>query len=140
MSTESTRRTRARRKKAGMCTMCGVRKKTKSTFTCARCRKKAKELARSIRERVFKHYGNECRHCKENDLKSLTLDHINNDGYMHKHKSGGYRLGGSGIYCWALRNDFPNSLQALCWNCNLTKQFNDGKLPGWRKNKYKEFK
>ena len=83
-----------------------------------------------VKALVFKMYGNKCNcpGCDESNTKFLTIDHVNNDGAKHKMKSG-RRLSGMPIYLWAINNDFPDTLQLLCWNCNCGKQWNGGTCP-----------
>ena len=76
-----------------------------------------------VRETVFNHYGKECVCCGER-YEFLTLDHIDGNGGKHRKEispKGGYNRGGQVFYRWVIKNNFPNYLQALCWNCNLAK-------------------
>jgi hypothetical protein len=100
-------------------------------------KQKIKEAAKKqrikLRKIIFNHYGKKCVCCGENDLFALTIDHINNDGYIHRKK---ISLAGHNFYRWLINNDFPKGFQVLCWNCNEEKRGNNGILPEWRKNKY----
>lgn len=60
----------------------------------------------------------ECQCCAEKQLEFLTLDHINNDGHLHRKDIGS---GGSKLYRWAKKNGYPPVLQVLCYNCNMAK-------------------
>ena len=100
--------------------------------------KEARSLSASMRTRqyrdaVFDHYGKICSCCGEDDYKALTIDHINNDGKEHRDNVGK----GKSIHVWLVKNNFPAGFQPLCWNCNLTKYFNGGKVPEWRIGKYR---
>lgn len=79
-----------------------------------------------IKNIVFNYYGGQCIKCN-NDLKSmLCMDHINNDGTVQKKL---YKLsGGSAIYNWIIKNNYPKDLQILCANCNIIK-YREFKLP-----------
>ena len=84
-----------------------------------------KGRARRRRE-VLDKYGGVCVCCGEDKVLFLTLDHVNEDGAEHRRK-----LGGSSrtIISWARKNLFPNTLQVLCFNCNLGKSLNGGICP-----------
>lgn len=84
----------------------------------------------SLKLEVINAYGGPtCVCCGEEDLFSLTIDHINNDGSSHRKE-----LGLKVIYKWLKRNKYPSGFQVLCHNCNHCKHYNHGKLPEWRKN------
>lgn len=70
------------------------------------------------REKVLSHYGDICVCCNENDIRFLTVDHIDNSGNEHR------RLDKSAknIYHWLIMNGFPKGFQILCFNCNLAKK------------------
>jgi len=79
---------------------------------------------RKTRLRVLKHYSGEnpsCACCGESEVKFLTLDHTNNDGY--KTRSNGKRAAGSELCRWIIKNQFPPIFQVLCFNCNCAKGF-----------------
>lgn len=87
----------------------------KSCFSERARRKIAKQL-----DLIYSHYGRRCAcpHCTETNEYFLTIDHINGDGAEHRRQ-----LGGSGhkLYKWIIDNDYPNTIQLLCWNCNCGK-------------------
>lgn len=61
----------------------------------------------------------------EKEYKFLSIDHVKGNGNAHRRKIGGW---GSSFYSWIVRNNYPKSLQILCYNCNLAKGFY-GKCP-----------
>lgn len=87
---------------------------------CQKCtRQKQKQRVLEIRFRIFSHYG-PCKNCNISDIDLLTIDHINNDGAIkrkRKEHSRGYHF-----YEWIKKNNFPNYLQSLCWNCQHKKK------------------
>ena len=101
-------------------------------------RKNEKKRNARVRIEVYKHYGNECACCGENEPLFLSIDHINNDGADHRRELtegwGGNiearrRYAGVIFYHWIKRNRFPSNLQLLCMNCNMGKQRNNGICP-----------
>jgi hypothetical protein len=62
---------------------------------------------------IFNQYGNKCVKCQESNLDFLTIDHINEDGNIHRKKVNSCML-----YDWIIDNNFPNTVQLLCYNCN----------------------
>lgn len=130
---------------AGKCSKCGKFKPEKGFRTCKKCKeyfntwhkdnyerrketltKISREAHARTREKVIKGYGETCICCKETNPKFLTLDHVNNDGKLHREEIGS---GGSDINTWAVKNNFPSNLQLLCYNCNLGKAKNGGICP-----------
>lgn len=61
-------------------------------------------------------YGSKCSSCGETEFEFLTIDHVLNDGAKHRAE-----IGNVDIYTWAERNGFPDSLQCLCFSCNIEK-------------------
>jgi hypothetical protein len=74
---------------------------------------------------VFNHYSNKnirCACCEEDEYKFLTLDHTNNDGSEDR-KNNPSHATGIGLYRRLIKNNFPEGIQILCWNCNMSKAF-----------------
>lgn len=97
---------------------------------CRPCKRKSNPFYgityKELKNKVYTAYGRKCSCCQESEILFLTLDHKNNDGSKHreelsKNKRGNYRRN---IYRWAVENNFPDTLQILCWNCNLGKYHN----------------
>jgi len=86
-----------------------------------------KSLYEDHKNKVFNHYGDKCLCCGETIKLFLTVDHINNDGYLHRKQVG--RSSHNNIYGWLVRNNFPNDFQILCMNCNQGKHRNNGICP-----------
>jgi hypothetical protein len=64
---------------------------------------------------VFEHYGNKCVCCGEDNIKFLTIDHIDGGGHIHRQKVG------SRVYSSIITDGFPLNYQILCYNCNCAK-------------------
>lgn len=90
----------------------------------------------NFKDRVFNHYGVFCACCGETEIEFLTIDHINNNGSMHR-KEVGIIGGGSEFYRWLTENSFPEGFQTLCMNCNFAKgkTNNNGVCPHQKKLK-----
>lgn len=79
----------------------------------------------------------ECYICKINDFRCLTIDHVNDDGSIHKLKIAkeenlkwdGFRQGAGTFYSYLRRKNYPNEppLQVLCANCQSIKRWNKGR-------------
>ena len=93
----------------------------------ARSRVACKKFRDKIRNEILLHYGKKCICCGEQEPLFLTIDHINNDGRKHRKSIG--KFGGAEFHYWVWKNNFPNNLQILCWNCNLGKHRNKGICP-----------
>ena len=84
----------------------------------------AKLRNEKLKTEVFNHYGNRCACCEETIKKFLTIDHINNDGAIHRKN-----INGRNVYRWLKKNGYPAGFQILCYNCNLGKARNNGVCP-----------
>ena len=51
---------------------------------------------------------------------------MNNDGAKHRKEIG---HGGSLMYSWLIKNNFPPGFQLLCMNCNFAKGIHGGICP-----------
>jgi hypothetical protein len=82
-----------------------------------------------LKQVVFQHYAInnviQCSCCGEKMLGFLTIDHVNNDGAVHR------KTVKSGVvfYCWLKNNGFPAGFQILCYNCNCGRAKNHGICP-----------
>lgn len=80
-----------------------------------------REYRVKIRNQVFNHYGGKCACCGESELGFLSIDHINNDGSLDVMPSGKRRTG-SLLYANIILNNYPETFQLLCMNCNWGKR------------------
>ncbi len=77
-----------------------------------------------LKKEVYDHYGSTCQCCGESDPAFLSVDHIGNDGADHRREisNGRHRWGGGErTYNWIKKNNFPDTFQILCINCNWAK-------------------
>jgi len=69
---------------------------------------------------VLSHYSGKnpkCAHCGITDIDVLSLDHINGGGNQHRKVN-------PHSYRWAIKENFPDGFQVLCFNCNWKKRIN----------------
>jgi len=85
---------------------------------CRKCHStRARDVLRKLRKEIITHYGARCVCCGEVIYEFLTLDHKDGGGGKHKEAVG---RGCSFLY-WIKRNNFPATIQVLCFNCNCGK-------------------
>lgn len=80
-----------------------------------------------FRLKVITHYsgGNpKCVCCGESNYQFLTLDHINNDGYIERKKG----LGATSLMPYLIKNNYPSGYQVLCYNCNCGRAHTKDKI------------
>lgn len=83
---------------------------------------KQKKQYQKIKDAVFSAYGGYiCKCCNETEKAFLSIDHIFNDGHIHR-KAGTYNGNGTGFYGWLYKNQFPGGFQVLCMNCQFGKK------------------
>ena len=81
--------------------------------------KHQREVNAENRRLALEGYGNKCECCGETQYEFLCIDHINGDGSEHRKEIGG----GSRIYWWLIKNNFPEGFRVLCYNCNMSYGF-----------------
>lgn len=84
--------------------------------------------AQELKRQIVNHYSGKCACCGIEDIVFLTIDHINNDGYLEKIGKK-YRPSGYFLYKKIISKNYPDNLQVLCFNCNIAKQHNKGICP-----------
>lgn len=75
------------------------------------------------RKYAIHRYGAVCACCGEDNPRFLTFDHKNQDGAEHRREMGEIH-GGHAIVRWLIKNNFPPTIQLLCFNCNCAKGAN----------------
>lgn len=89
-----------------------------------------KEYREQTKRQVLKYYGGgflSCVCCGEHNIGFLSLDHINNDGYINR-KTGSHPNGGIAMYAWLRHNGFPKGYRTLCFNCNCGRSRTKDKI------------
>lgn len=69
---------------------------------------------------VLENYGGHCVCCGENQPEFLTLDHVDGKGVEHR-KMNKLTTGATSTWSWARKNNYPDVLRLLCWNCNSAR-------------------
>jgi len=92
-----------------------------------------------IKAEVLTYYGNgklACVHCGFDDVRALSLDHINGDGAERRRK--GEPMGVM-LYRKLRRGEYPQGYQTLCGNCQLIKKFENREWSdgGWKNRVHK---
>ena|SRR5687768_17731351 len=75
----------------------------------------------AIKLRTLEAYGNVCFCCGESNPKFLSIDHVDGGGNTHRKQL--KTNGGTGLYQWLKKNNYPDGFQVLCFNCNCAKGF-----------------
>ncbi|WP_148640053.1 hypothetical protein [Aureimonas sp. AU20] len=83
----------------------------------------------TLKGETYAAYGGPvCNCCGETEPLFLSIDHVNNDGNLHRKEipkvNGGYSM-----YVWLKRQGFPAGFQILCMNCQTGKMRNNGICP-----------
>lgn len=80
----------------------------------------------ALKQEIISQYSNGelwCAQCGFNDIRALSLDHINGEGAKHRRSLSCGR--GSKFYQFLRREGFPmkQELQVLCMNCQWVKRY-----------------
>jgi len=114
----------------GLCIKCGKRPKLENDLRCVVCHDRIlaydTKWRKQLKKDIYDHYGRICACCGESDPRFLSLDHINNDGNKHRREFG---MSVWTLYAWIRNNNFPDSIQVLCYSCNCGKAHNHGICP-----------
>lgn len=135
----------------GLCGECGKNPYRQGKKSCESCskkrrdryeaygdketrRKQAEIIRHERRKRILEHYGGKCSCCGEAEFIFLSIDHINGGGNEHRRQIGNNpdsRCGSSSTQfaIWIETNNYPDTLQILCHNCNMGKHLNGGVCP-----------
>jgi hypothetical protein len=107
-----------------------VLKRRKELRTKPESMKKARNYSHKrhtiIKTFVLSHYGKgkkllcSWRGCCVSDIDCLSLDHVNNDGYVERQK--GNHNSGVSLYYKLIKLGYPEGFQTLCWNHQWKKE------------------
>ena len=101
--------------------LCGCGKVLDSGHVnCSKCRRTKNASRRRQKERLkeeaIKAYGGKCYCCGEDNPGLLTIDHVNNDGYILRRNS---NLHKHLIYKVVKREGYSPAYRLACFHCNL---------------------
>jgi hypothetical protein len=77
-------------------------------------------LVAEKKEIVLNHYGRRCNCCGYDDVRFLTIDHVEY-GKHNKMSDSERRRVGINVLRQVIREGFPKRFQILCMNCNWAK-------------------
>jgi hypothetical protein len=102
------------------CSKCKKRKRVKYYTQCRKCINiVTTKYYKKLRNIIIDHYGGKCKCCGIGRIEFLTIEHKNGNGNKHRNKVGR----GLNYYLWIIKNNFPNILSILCYNCNCSRGF-----------------
>lgn len=108
---------------AGLCRSC-LTKPHQTGSLCNSCSEsgiiRSKNQYKNFRDACYEAYGGCCACCGNDNKKYLQIDHILNDGGLHR------KLMKTSLAKWAHNFDYPPTLQLLCANCHQAKTIHGG--------------
>lgn len=97
------------------------REYSKSTKVKEMKRRNQNKTKLKLKTEIINHCGGKCVCCGETEIRFLTIDHINNDGYKDRKFTNG--KGGQAFYRYIRKLNWPKekliTLRVLCANCHL---------------------
>jgi hypothetical protein len=118
---ELKRQYRDERTALNLCQMCGDKPPMLGLVHCEDCAEINRQRTRAcwarLRDRVLAAYGNACVNCGETTREFLQVDHVNDDGKVHRDA-----VGYTGVFRDIVRRGFPPEFQILCVDCNADKR------------------
>ncbi len=125
------RQASVRRRRRGVCVVCGKNAPRPYRSSCQACSDKRSKYHRNRAEAVKSHlielYGGCCQCCGEKNPKFLVFDHINNDGKSDRAKLGVHS--GTHFKFKLIKVEKRTDIRILCFNCNCGRAYNNGICP-----------
>ena len=91
-----------------------------------------RKYVKATKEKVIGYYSkgnNECKNCKNKDIRVLTIDHVNGNGAEERRK---LKRSGHSFYVWLIKSGFPEGYQVLCLNCQRIKEIENHEWYGYK--------
>lgn len=104
------------RRAAGLCGTCGA-VCLAGYKQCQMCMESRRARHLKLKLRVMAAYGGLCACCGDTFVGRLTIDHVNNDGAVHRRTLKSQ----ASMYQHLVNEGFPSGFQVLCASCNLAK-------------------
>lgn len=120
------------------CVQCNNINDRSNRTLCSLCNEIQVQNARDIRKRnklfIINYFGEKCCECGQNDIRCLTLDHIDKDGHLDRKTENGKKQLTPVWYAKLIKlihlgKELPRRLQLLCYNCHAKKDL----CPWWLK-------
>lgn len=92
------------------------RQKLKYASDPAATKERVSSYNMRLRIEAFNAYGGPTCKCGETRLGALTIDHISQNGALHRKEIG---RGGDKLCRWLKKNNYPPGFAVLCMNCNF---------------------
>ena len=117
------------RNEKGLCVRCG-KKHSRAETLCKICSELQIERMRHCRKenklKVVAYFGGMCKCCGESDIRTLSIDHIDNNGKIDCSSKSGKRIISPTWYARLVRaidngSIVQQNLQLLCFNCHAKK-------------------
>ncbi|MGL6008047.1 MAG: hypothetical protein ACRC1D_01175 [Culicoidibacterales bacterium] len=124
-----------KRKVNGLCTRCG-KLHNRNKMLCENCNEKQIEDYRQRRKinkiKVVEYFGGKCCECGESDIRTLSVDHTENNGNVDCLGKNGKRIISPTWYARLVKmiddkTISSQKLQLLCFNCHAKKDLS----PWW---------
>ena len=116
-------------KKARKTLLAGLTEEEKKQRIRERKKQRHKKIWPLLKQEALRAYSDgdpKCVCCGEKQSAFLTLDHINNDGFLHRQAAGTSAL----LYYLKARNfPFKDLIKVSCFNCNMGRRVNGGICP-----------
>ena len=94
-------------------------------------RRSQQKYLKSLKRKIYDHYGRACACCGETAELFLTIGHVGGGGAAHRKQLGILIRGGGtmSIYRDIIRQGFPDTIRIECANCNFGAFRNGGVCP-----------
>ena len=90
-------------------------------------KKRVKNYRDVLKKEVFTHYSPDVKcKCGQNDIRALSIDHINGKGCQHRKELG--INAGTEFYRWLKKNHYPEGYQVLCMSCQMIKRIENNEF------------
>jgi len=103
-----------------LCKSCGAKRmQAQRNKPHSKHKENKRNSNKKLRIKVLEAYGNKCVICGEKHYEFLAIDHVNDNGAEHRRSIGD----GNQVLREIIKENYPNTYQILCHNCNNAKGF-----------------
>ena len=87
----------------------------------------SRQWAKNLWNEYLDHYGKLCACCGEQEIRFLTIEHLNGDGHLHRKQ---IKCRSKAMQILDIkRRGWPSEYTVLCFNCNCAKDKNGDICP-----------